>query len=115
MLEVPVSTEDARGGSLSRPQAACVALRGVERFYALGAETVHALDGVDLSIRYGEHVAIVGPSGSGKSDLALRLIDRGARLVADDRVDPDTLRAQLARVRARAPGLAAGRGGAPNR
>lgn len=27
-----------------------------------------------------------GPSGSGKSDLALRLIDRGARLVADDRV-----------------------------
>jgi serine kinase of HPr protein (carbohydrate metabolism regulator) len=28
-----------------------------------------------------------GPSGSGKSDLALRLVDRGARLVADDRVD----------------------------
>ncbi len=28
-----------------------------------------------------------GPSASGKSDLALRLIDRGARLVADDRVD----------------------------
>jgi len=28
-----------------------------------------------------------GPSGSGKSDLALRLIDGGARLVADDRTD----------------------------
>lgn len=28
-----------------------------------------------------------GPSGSGKSDLALRLIDNGARLVADDRTD----------------------------
>lgn len=28
---------------------------------------------------------IVGPSGSGKSDLALRLIDRGAVLVSDDR------------------------------
>ena len=28
-----------------------------------------------------------GPSGSGKSDLALRLIDGGASLVADDRVD----------------------------
>ena len=27
-----------------------------------------------------------GPSGAGKSDLALRLIDSGARLVADDQV-----------------------------
>lgn len=31
-------------------------------------------------------VLIRGPSGSGKSDLALRLVDGGARLVADDRV-----------------------------
>src|SRR5262245_39680489 len=31
-------------------------------------------------------VVLLGPSGSGKSDLALRLIDGGARLVADDRV-----------------------------
>lgn len=31
-------------------------------------------------------VLLFGPSGSGKSDLALRLIDRGARLVADDQV-----------------------------
>ena len=29
-------------------------------------------------------VLLRGPSGSGKSDLALRLIDRGARLVSDD-------------------------------
>ncbi len=33
----------------------------------------------------GRAVLIYGPSGSGKSDLALRLIDRGARLIADDR------------------------------
>lgn len=32
-------------------------------------------------------VLILGPSGHGKSDLALRLIDRGAELVADDRCD----------------------------
>jgi serine kinase of HPr protein (carbohydrate metabolism regulator) len=32
-------------------------------------------------------VLILGPSGAGKSDLALRLIDAGAVLVADDRVD----------------------------
>ena len=30
---------------------------------------------------------VIGPSGAGKSMLALRLIDRGAMLVADDRVD----------------------------
>jgi len=35
----------------------------------------------------GRGVLIVGPSGSGKSDLALRLIDRGARLIADDQVE----------------------------
>ncbi|HKY18645.1 MAG TPA: hypothetical protein VJL82_06900 [Rhizomicrobium sp.] len=30
-------------------------------------------------------VLLLGPSGAGKSDVALRLIDQGARLVADDR------------------------------
>jgi HPr kinase/phosphorylase len=34
----------------------------------------------------GVGVLLLGPSGSGKSDLALRLIDAGARLVADDQV-----------------------------
>lgn len=38
-----------------------------------------AIDGLALLLR--------GPSGAGKSDLALRLVDDGARLVADDRVD----------------------------
>jgi serine kinase of HPr protein (carbohydrate metabolism regulator) len=33
----------------------------------------------------GRAVVIVGPSGSGKSDLALRLLDRGFALVSDDR------------------------------
>jgi serine kinase of HPr protein (carbohydrate metabolism regulator) len=32
-------------------------------------------------------ILILGESGSGKSDLALRLIERGARLVSDDRTD----------------------------
>ena len=32
-------------------------------------------------------VLLMGPSGAGKSDLALRLINDGAQLVADDRVD----------------------------
>jgi hypothetical protein len=33
----------------------------------------------------GRGVLLIGKSGAGKSDLALRLIDEGARLVADDR------------------------------
>lgn len=50
------------------------------------AEMVHAsavaIDG------YG--VLLLGPSGSGKSDLALRLIDRGAMLISDDIVVVET-------------------------
>jgi serine kinase of HPr protein (carbohydrate metabolism regulator) len=34
----------------------------------------------------GKGVLLFGPSGSGKSDLALRLIDGGATLVSDDQV-----------------------------
>lgn len=37
----------------------------------------------------GAGVLLLGPSGSGKSDLALRLIDRGAKLVSDDAVPVD--------------------------
>ncbi|MGA3401716.1 MAG: HPr kinase/phosphatase C-terminal domain-containing protein [Acetobacteraceae bacterium] len=37
--------------------------------------------------RDGDGVLLIGPSGSGKSDLALRLLGRGFSLVADDRVD----------------------------
>lgn len=37
------------------------------------------------SVEIGGHAVLIrGPSGSGKSDLALRLIDGGAMLVADD-------------------------------
>lgn len=46
-------------------------------------ETMHAT-AVAIS---GAGVMIRGKSGSGKSDLALRLIDRGATLISDDYVD----------------------------
>jgi serine kinase of HPr protein (carbohydrate metabolism regulator) len=35
----------------------------------------------------GQGILILGPTGSGKSDLTLRLIDSGATLVADDLVE----------------------------
>jgi HPr kinase/phosphorylase len=39
--------------------------------------------------RAGAGVLLIGPPGSGKSDLLLRLLDRGFELVADDRVEID--------------------------
>jgi serine kinase of HPr protein (carbohydrate metabolism regulator) len=48
----------------------------------VSSETVH---GACVAID-GRAVLIEGRSGEGKSDLALRLIDRGARLVADEQV-----------------------------
>jgi len=46
----------------------------------LSAETLHA----STVAKDGRAVLIGGPSGSGKSDLALRLLDRGFTLVSDD-------------------------------
>ncbi len=53
----------------------------------------------------GQAVLLRGASGSGKSDLALRLIDAGARLVADDQV---RLRCRNGRLVASPPAALAG-------
>ena len=42
-----------------------IELKDVYKIYQMGEETVHALDGVSLTIDQGEFVAIVGSSGPG--------------------------------------------------
>ena len=46
-----------------------IELSEVSKVYDMGAEQVHALDGLDLNIEKGEYVAVMGASGSGKSTL----------------------------------------------
>ncbi|MFT5052627.1 MAG: putative ABC transport system ATP-binding protein [Chlamydiales bacterium] len=57
---------DMNGSSMKRPRSAA---RGLTKELASGHETLRVLDQVDLEIMAGESVAIVGPSGGGKSTL----------------------------------------------
>src|SRR5262245_1835786 len=49
--------------------SAVIRIQGVKKIYEMGANKVHALRGVNLTIGRGEMVAVMGRSGSGKSTL----------------------------------------------
>jgi putative ABC transport system ATP-binding protein len=46
-----------------------IEMRGIKKNYEMGKTEVHALRGIDLEVKAGEFIAIVGQSGSGKSTL----------------------------------------------
>ena len=49
--------------------AAVVTCEQLEKTYSQGPQLVHVLKGVNLQVRRGERIAIVGSSGSGKTTL----------------------------------------------
>ena len=55
-----------------------IQLQHIERVFQVGDEEVHALRDVSMTVADGDHIAIMGPSGSGKSSLLniLGLLDR---------------------------------------
>jgi HPr kinase/phosphorylase len=64
-------------------------LRGKSGFHCLAGKAILTAMQVhgSCAARNGAGVLLLGPPGAGKSDLVLRLIDRGFMLVADDRVE----------------------------
>ncbi|MEO0323753.1 MAG: ABC transporter ATP-binding protein, partial [Myxococcota bacterium] len=53
----------------TQPGAPVLEVHGLSKVYRMGEVDVHALRGVDLTLRAGELMVLLGASGSGKSTL----------------------------------------------
>ncbi len=80
----------ASTGTVSRDEP-LLSATSVRKVYRTGAEAVDALKGVDLTVRAGEFVAVMGASGSGKTTLlnclsGLDDIDEGTVVIGGENV-----------------------------
>jgi len=80
-----------------------LSIRGLERTYVTAAGSLTVLRGVDLDVRPGEIVGLIGPSGSGKSSLlhAAGLLEHanGGRISIQGRDCTDLTDRERSRVR----------------
>jgi putative ABC transport system ATP-binding protein len=94
---------------VSPASAPVIRLEGITKEYPMGAETVRALQGVDLTIEANEMVAIMGPSGSGKSTLMNIIgcldVPTAGRYWLDGHDVAGLSQSELARVRGRRIGF----------
>lgn len=106
---LPREAEMKNSPAASLPPDSLIALRGVERDFAMQGEVVRALRGVDVAIERNEFVAISGPSGSGKSTLMnlIGCLDTPTRgeYWLDGSLVSELGEAELARVRNREIGF----------
>ena len=77
---------------MDSPPPPILLIEAVEKRFRRGNETLHILQGIDLQVRRGEFVALMGPAGSGKTTL-LKLIggldrpSRGRVAIDNQRID----------------------------
>ena len=84
-------------------------MRGIDKDYIMGGETVHILKKINLSIDEGEYLSVLGPSGSGKSTLMNIIgcldVASSGRYMLDGQDIEALSEAELARIRSREIGF----------